>query len=84
MSKVKSFVAELESMKIDPYKWRDAREAGYTSPDYRLARDLEDLVIGVTLDRNIELKDGESLADVLEIVETAVERWPLAEETDVR
>lgn len=80
MSKMKTFAAELELLNIDPPAWSDSRAAGRDFPDYRLARDLEDLVIGAVFDRNIELKDGETLRDVALILSTAAERWPLTSE----
>lgn len=77
MSKMADFQYELTELGVDPILWQEAREAGSDFPDYRLARDIEDLIVGSVLDRNLELKDGETLRDVLTIVTTAAGRWPL-------
>lgn len=84
MSVMNTFVANLTAHGIDPEAWKAAREAGSDFPDYHLARDIEELMIAATFDRAIELERGETLLDVFSLLWTAMSRWPLAEETDVR
>lgn len=78
MAKMKNFGAALEDLGIDPQAWASARAAEGDQYDYRLARDLEELVEAAEFDRCIELNPGENLLDVWSILWTALSRWPLA------
>lgn len=75
------FRVELERYGIDPDSWASARAAESDHADYRLARDLEDLVESAAYDRNVELNDGENLLDIFSILFAAMSRWPLPTKT---
>lgn len=81
MSNMKNFAAELTELGIDPQQWAAAR-AGETNEwaDFRLARDLEELVADATFRGVIKVKPGDSLLDVWSVLWVAMSRWALKEE----